>query len=71
MLKEAGIHYGWDNIVRIMNTQKAVSATVKDKENNDIIIRKCSRPDQEVLEIYRALKMSSIPFVARKFLVSH
>ena len=71
MLKEAGIHYGWDNIVRIMNTQKAVSVTVKDKGNDDIIVRKCSRPDQEVLEIYRTLKMSSMPFVARKFVVSH
>ncbi len=71
MLKEAGIHYGWDNIVRIMNTQKAVSVRVKDKENNDILVRKCSRPEQEVLEIYRTLKMSSMPFVARKFVVSH
>lgn len=59
------------NHLGIINTQKAVSVRVKDKENNDILVRKCSRPEQEVLEIYRTLKMSSMPFVARKFVVSH
>jgi hypothetical protein len=61
MLKQSGINYDWRNIVRIMNTQKVVSVSMKQKDKNDVIIRTCSRPNQEVLEIYRVLKMNSMP----------
>ena len=71
MLKEAGITDGWKNIVRKMNTQKVVSVSVRNKEKNDVVIRTCSRPTQEVLEFYRALKMSSMPFRTKKFVVTH
>jgi len=71
MLKKAGIDYGWRNIVRIMNTQKVVSISIKNKDKDEVIIRTCSRPTQEVLEIYRALKMSSMPFKSKKFVVHH
>ena len=71
MLKEAGINDGWKNIVRLMNTQKVVSVTIKNKEKNDIIMRTCSRPTHEVLEIYQALRMSSMPFKTKKYVVTH
>jgi hypothetical protein len=71
MLKQSGIDYDWRNIVRIMNTQKIVSVSMKKKDNNDVIIRSCSRPNQEVLEIYRALKMNSMPIKTKKFVVHH
>jgi hypothetical protein len=71
MLKKAGIDYGWRNIVRIMNTQKVVSISIANKEKNEVFIKICSRPKQEVLEIYRALQMSSMPFKSKKFVVHH
>ncbi|MDQ1266937.1 MAG: family transposase, partial [Bacteroidota bacterium] len=66
-----GIDYDRRNIVRIMNTQKAASISIKNKEKDNVIVRTCSRPSQEVIEFYRALKMSSIPFKAKKFVVRH
>ena len=71
MLKKAGIDYDWRNIVRIMSTQKVVSVSIKNKDKNDVIVRTCSRPSLEVLEFYRALQMSSMPFKAKKFAVYH
>jgi hypothetical protein len=71
MLKTAGIDNDWRNIVRIMNTQKVVSVSIKNKEKNEVIVRTCSRPTQEVLEFYRALQMSSMPFKSKKFVVHH
>ncbi|MDT3739702.1 MAG: hypothetical protein RO257_09390 [Candidatus Kapabacteria bacterium] len=70
-VKKSGINYSWRNIVRIMNTQKAVSVSIKNKDKNEVIMRTCSRPTQEVLEIYRALKISSMPFKSKKFVVHH
>jgi transposase len=71
MLKQKGINHGWKNIIRIMNTQKAVSVKQKTKDGSDIIIRTCSRPISEALEIYRALGMSSMPFGTKKYVVHH
>ena len=71
MLKTAGIDKDWRNIVRIMNTQKVVSVSIKNKDKDDVIVRTCSRPTQEVLEYYRALKMSSMPLKTKKFVVHH
>jgi hypothetical protein len=71
MLKDANINYDWQNIVRIMNSQKAVKVTIKNNKKHDIILRNCSRPIQEALEIYKALNMSSMPFTTKKYVVPH
>ena len=71
MLKKAGINYDWRNILRIMNTQKVASISIINKDKNEVIIRRCSRPTQEVLEIYKALEMSSVPIKMKKFVVHH
>ena len=71
MLKEAGIHYSWTKIVDVMGKHKSVVITMKNKKNESVIIKKCSKPEKEQLEIYRALKMSSLPYRRKKFVVSH
>ncbi len=71
MLKSKGLNYGWQNIVRIMNTQKSLSVKQKAKENKEIIVKTCSSPCSEALEIYRSLNMSSMPFKTKKFVVPH
>ena len=68
-LKQKGIHHDWKNIVRIMNTQKVVSTIFKDKNENQICIRKCSIPNAEVTEIYQAMKYKMMPFYQKKFVV--
>jgi transposase len=71
MLKRRGINSDWRNIVRTMNTQKTSSVSVTARDKSDIIIRTCSRPSAEALEIYKALGMSSMPLGLKKFVVTH
>jgi len=71
MLKSSGINYDWQNIVRIMNTQKAVTIRQELSGNRELIMRVCSRPTQKALAIYKTLRMSSIPFGMKKYVVHH
>jgi len=71
MLKKVDINYDWQNIVRVMNTQKAVTVRQEVLGNKEIIIRICSRPTQQALRIYKALKINSIPFRMKKYVVHH
>ena len=66
-LKQKGISHDWSNIVRIMNTQKVVTNTMLNKQGQKIIIRTCSRPNQEVKKIYEAMQYKQMPFYRRKF----
>jgi hypothetical protein len=54
-LKSEGIHDSCSNIVRIMNSQKAVTASIPDKEGRKNLIPKCSKPEPNVKEIFDAL----------------
>lgn len=66
-LKNQGIHHDWKNIVRIMNTQKAGTITMCQRNNKQLNIRKCSVPRTAVLEIYSAMGYNPIPFRRKKF----
>jgi len=68
-LKQRGINYDWQNIRRIMNTQKLVTTSMKSKNNKQIRIRKCSIPNFEVKEIYQALNLKQLPFYYKKSVV--
>jgi hypothetical protein len=68
-LKTKGINSGWKEIVRIMNTQKAVTTTAQNIQNEVIIIRRCSEPSQNVRKLYDALKYKYAPFVKKKSVV--
>ena len=68
-LKKVGINHQWNEIIRIMNTQKAVTTTAQNNYEQVIQIRRCSEPDQQVKEIYQALNYKSIPFKMRKDVV--
>lgn len=47
-LKKEGIHSGWREIVRTMNTQKAVTTLALNIHDEAIIIRRCSEPNLHV-----------------------
>ena len=65
-LKGKGIHYDWSNIVRIMNSQKIVTTSMKAKSGHVIYVKKCSEPEREVAQIYQALNYSDRPFWQKK-----
>jgi hypothetical protein len=68
-LKDKNIHSGWREIVRVMNTQKAVSTLAQNVSDQVIIIRRCSEPNQNVRKIYDAMNYKYAPFVRKKSVV--
>ncbi len=68
-LKKEGIHSGWREIVRTMNTQKAVTTLAQNTYDEAIMIRRCSEPTQSVKKLYDALKYKYAPFVKKKSVV--
>lgn len=61
-LKNKGINHGWKEVVRIMKTQKAVTTTAQNIHDNIIVIRRCSEPNENVKQLYDALKFKYAPF---------
>lgn len=68
-LKKSGISSSWGEIVRIMNTQKAVTTTAENIHEEVVSIRKCSEPTEQVKNIYTALKYKQTPFARKKSVV--
>ena len=68
-LKQKDIRYQWNEIVRIMNTQKSVTTIAQNNHDQIIIIRRCSEPNENVKLIYNALKYKSTPFKKKKVVV--
>lgn len=68
-LKQKGIKNEWRDIVRMMNTQKLVTTTMENDCEQQIIIRQCSEPTEQVQKIYDALKYKSKPFSRKKSVV--
>jgi hypothetical protein len=68
-LKQEEIHSCWREIVRTMNTQKAVTTLAQNNHEEVIMIRRCSEPNQQVRKLYDALKYKYAPFVKRKSVV--
>ena len=68
-LKAKGIHNEWRDIVRIMNSQKMITTTMENDCDQQITIRQCSEPTDEVMGIYNALGYKPRPFSRKKFVV--
>lgn len=68
-LKASNLHYDWRNIVRLMNTQKLITTTMKARDGKLIRIKKSSLPRPEVKQIYDALKYKYQPYVMKKSVV--
>jgi len=69
-LKSNNINHDWSNIVRILNTQKAVTVT-QQATTKAISIRTCTQPIKEVTEIYKANGVDTSPFKKRRYVVYH
>jgi hypothetical protein len=68
-LKREGINSCWREIVRTMNSQKAVTTLAQNTHDEVIMIRRCSEPNQYVRKLYDTLKFKYAPFVKRKSVV--
>ncbi|OXA79400.1 hypothetical protein B0A58_03455 [Flavobacterium branchiophilum NBRC 15030 = ATCC 35035] len=69
-LKEAGVNYDWQNIVRILNTQCLVQVKLPTKTKN-LTIEKPSKPIEEVQMIYDCLKFKIIRKTKKVHVVYH
>lgn len=68
-LKSKKINYSWKEIVRIANTQKLVTTSGINQDNETIYVRRCSEPNESIKNLYDALNYKSYPFVKRKSVV--
>jgi hypothetical protein len=68
-LKQQKINHNWQEIVRITNTQKVITTSGQNKDDEIIYVRRCTEPNEKVKEIYSALKYKNYPFVKRKSVV--
>jgi predicted SprT family Zn-dependent metalloprotease len=68
-LKTKKINHNWKEILRIATTQKLVTTSMVDNQENTIYITKCSEPSPKLQEIHQALKYKSRPFRMKKFVV--
>jgi hypothetical protein len=66
-LKNYGIHHDWQNIVRVMNTQKAGTITMNRGDGKQLNVRVCSKPTLGAQEIYSAMDYKQMPFYRKKF----
>jgi hypothetical protein len=63
------IRYEWQEIIRVMNTQKVVTTTAQNLKDEIIIIRKCFLPNKKAKQIYDKLSYRYYPFKKKKFAV--
>jgi len=68
-LKKEGINSGWKEIIRTMNTQKAVTTLAQNNHDQVIMVRRCSEPGQSARKIYDTLKYKHAPFAKKKSVV--
>jgi transposase len=68
-LKQQGMNSDWREIVRRMNTQKCITTSVVNINQQTISIRQCTEPTKEAKEIYDLLKYKHQPFVRKKSVV--
>jgi hypothetical protein len=68
-LKQQGYNHQWDEIVRIMNTQKLVTTSLTNIHHQTIVIRQCSIPEQKARQVYELLKYKPVPFHRKKSVV--
>jgi transposase len=68
-LKQRGLQSSWREIVRRMNTQKCVTTSITNINDQVISVRKCTEPIQQVKRIYDLLDYKYVPFYRKKSVV--
>lgn len=69
-LKQKNIRHRWLEIVRIMSTQKCNINTIVDSKDRTIVLKTCTRAQQNAADIYSAMKYKPVPFYRKKIYLS-
>lgn len=68
-LKAQGIQHRWKTLLEIMDSQKILTISCRDRDQNQHFVRKSTRPRAEVKAIYQALGLQPVPFYQKKYVV--
>jgi transposase len=68
-LKRQGFTKDWKEITRIANTQKVITTTGINSAGGEIIVRKCSEPNESLKSLQTLLKIRPRPFTKLKSVV--
>jgi len=68
-LKQKEVNSDWREIIRTMNTQKCITTSVVNINDETISIRQCSEPSQQAKQIYDKLNYKYFPFTRKKSVV--
>jgi len=68
-LKQKNCTADWREIVRIMNTQKCVTTSVENINNEVVSVRQCTELTQPVKHIFDLLQYKYAPFKRKKSVV--
>jgi len=69
-LAQAGIHWSWKEIVRIMNTQKVIASEFTNKHKEWFLLSNWSYPEAKAKQIYDALQIDYQPYAGFFFKVA-
>jgi hypothetical protein len=65
-LKHENIHHSWRRLRNIMSSQTIVTTRMKLENKDNLVLRNVTRPSQEQIKIYRALKFKQTNSKMRK-----
>ena len=68
-LKQKGCNSDWREIIRVMNTQKCVTTSIDNINNEVISVRQCTELTQPVKNVYDVLCYKYAPFKRKKSVV--
>ena len=68
-IKQQGTQSDWREIILVMNTQKCVTTSIENINDETISIRQCTEPNEKVRKIYDLLKYKYAPFTRKKSVV--
>lgn len=63
------IHWQWKEVIRVMETQHAITTLAQNKAREVIILRQCSLPNGKVRRVYDKVGYKENPFKKKKIVV--
>ena len=68
-LQAHGIQRRWSTLRDILSVQRRITAAFRRTDGRSLHVRKATRPETELAEIYQALNLSSLPGGVQKTIV--
>ena len=65
-LKTQNANHTWNELRRIMSTQIVVSTQAKRMDGNEVQVRQCSEPEENLAELYKRLGLTSPPLKRKR-----